>query len=42
MLSLILAAGLLTDPVATPVTLPSGPAPLQGVGRIVRHFRPKR
>lgn len=30
MLSLILATALLTDPVATPVTLPSGPAPLHG------------
>ncbi|HYC97794.1 hypothetical protein [Brevundimonas sp.] len=30
MLSLILAAALLTDPVATPVTLPSQPAPLHG------------
>lgn len=30
MISLILAAGLLTDPVATPVTLPSEPAPLHG------------
>jgi len=30
MFSLILAAALLTDPVATPVTLPSGPAPLHG------------
>ena len=30
MLSLFLAAALLTDPVATPVTLPSEPAPLQG------------
>jgi uncharacterized protein len=30
MLSLILAAALLTDPVATPVTLPSEPAPLHG------------
>lgn len=30
MLSLILAAALLSDPVATPVTLPSEPAPLHG------------
>ncbi len=30
MLSFILAASLLTDPVATPVTLPSEPAPLHG------------
>ena len=30
MLSLILAAALLTDPVATPVVLPSEPAPLHG------------
>ena len=30
MLSLILAAALMTDPVATAVSLPSGPAPLQG------------
>lgn len=30
MLSLILAAALLTDPVATPATLPSEPAPLHG------------
>lgn len=30
MLSLILAAALLTDPVATPVALPSQPAPLHG------------
>lgn len=30
MLSLILAAALLSDPVATPVTLPSQPAPLHG------------
>ena len=30
MISLILAAGLLTDPVAAPVTLPSEPAPLHG------------
>jgi len=30
MLSLILAAALLSDPVATPVTLPSDPAPLHG------------
>jgi hypothetical protein len=42
MFSLILAASLLTGPVSSPVTLPSGPAPLHGVGRIVRHFRPKR
>jgi len=42
MLSLILAASLLTGPVSSPVTLPSGPAPLHDVGRIVRHFRPKR
>lgn len=30
MLNLILAAALLSDPVATPVSLPSGPAPLHG------------
>jgi pimeloyl-ACP methyl ester carboxylesterase len=30
MLSLVLAAALLTDPVATPVVLPSEPAPLHG------------
>lgn len=30
MLSLILAAALLSDPVSTPVVLPSGPAPLHG------------
>lgn len=30
MLSLVLAAALLADPVATPVTLPSEPAPLHG------------
>ena len=30
MLSLLLAAALLSDPVATPVVLPSEPAPLHG------------